>query len=77
MRRFAAVFAHHQRRCGSESLEILPPKLFRLRQVLILEPCNVVAIGARWRQFQVPAAGERFINGENLVEQRCDGPAIQ
>src|SRR5262249_1680332 len=57
-----------QRRGGSEALEQLPPKDFSLGGVLLLQPPDVVPIGARGDRSPVLSLAQGLVQGENPVQ---------
>ena len=53
-----------------EAGERLPPERLGLGQVLLLEPGDVVAVGARAGQHHLLALREGLVVGEDLVEDK-------
>ncbi len=66
-----------QRRGRGEIFQRFAPELFRLAQILFLQPPDEIAEVARRRKLQIFTATERFVKCENFVQQVDDGAAIE
>src|SRR5215211_7165849 len=60
-----------------EAVEGLTPERFGLREVLRLQPGDVVAKRARLFQFEILGTAIRAVEIENLLEHQRRGPAVQ
>ncbi len=78
---FTGMFAQERavardRRGALEALQILPPPLPRLGQVLALQPADVIAITRRHAQLRFATFTEGGIDLEEVVHQQRTAPSV-
>ena len=71
------ILPNVQHRRGGKALERLPPECLCLRQILLLQPGDVVPIGAAHFQVQLPTCAECVIHLEDFLQEYRQRPSIQ
>src|SRR5690242_5516003 len=66
-----------ERRRRSEAFQVLAPEGFSLRQVLPIEPGDVIAKRTSWLNAHLLTASQRFVSVEDFAQHQRTGPAVE